>query len=54
MKQQLYLYQVDYSNNNCNKLDIPFIKGQFSTDKAFVYLNVDNIQCDESIAVNEL
>ena len=36
-----------------NQLDIPFTNGEFNTKGAFMNMNVDNIECDESIVVNE-
>ena len=36
-----------------NKLDVPFTNGEFNTKRAFVNMNVDDIECDESIVVNE-
>ena len=54
IKQQVYLYQVWLSNyQSINKLDVPFINGEFNTEGAFMNVNVDDIKCDESIVVNE-
>ena len=36
-----------------NKLDIPFTNGEFNTKGAFMNMNADDIECDESIVVNE-
>ena len=36
-----------------NKLDVPFSNGEFNTKGAFMNMNVDDIECDESIVVNE-
>ena len=36
-----------------NKLDVSFTNGEFNTKGAFVNMNVDDIECDESIVVNE-
>ena len=36
-----------------NKLDIPFTNGEFNIEGAFMNVNVDDIECDESIVVNE-
>ena len=36
-----------------NQLDIPFTNGEFNTKGAFMNMNVDDIECDESIVVNE-
>ena len=36
-----------------NKLDVPFTNGEFNTKGAFMKMNVDDIECDESIVVNE-
>ena len=36
-----------------NQLDVPFTNGEFNTKGAFMNMNVDDIECDESIVVNE-
>ena len=36
-----------------NQLDVPFTNGEFNTERAFMNMNVDDIECDESIVVNE-
>ena len=36
-----------------NQLDVPFTDGEFNTKGAFMNMNVDGIECDESIVVNE-
>ena len=36
-----------------NKLDVPFTNGEFHTKGAFMNMNADDIECDESIVVNE-
>ena len=36
-----------------NQLDIPFTNGEFNTKGAFMNMNVDDIECDESIVENE-
>ena len=36
-----------------NQLDVPFTNGEFNTKGAFMDMNVDDIECDESIVVNE-
>ena len=36
-----------------NHLDIPFKNGEFNTKRAFMNVNTDDIECDESIVVNE-
>ena len=36
-----------------NQLDVPFTNGEFNTKRAFMNMNVDDIECDESIVVNE-
>ena len=36
-----------------NQLDVPFINGEFNTKGAFMNVNVNDIECDESIKVNE-
>ena len=48
MKQQVYLYQVEYSI--VIYVDVPFINGEFNS-MLFRELNVDDIECDESILV---
>ena len=32
-------------------MDVPFTNGEFNTQGAFIKLNVDDIECDESIWV---
>ena len=36
-----------------NQLDVPFTNGEFNTKGVFINRNVDDIECDESIVVNE-
>ena len=36
-----------------NQLDVPFTNGEFNTKGTFMNVNVDDIECDESIVVNE-
>ena len=40
-----YNYPIDIS------LDVPFTNGEFNTKGAFMNMNVDDIECDESILV---
>ena len=46
-----YDYQI--LNQSINQLDVPFTNGEFNTVNAFMNMNVDDIECDESIVVNE-
>ena len=48
MKQQVYLYQVEYSI--VIYVDVPFINGELHS-MLFRELNVDDIECDEGILV---
>ena len=48
MKQQVYLYQVEYSF--FVYVDVPFTNGEFKS-MLFRDKNVDDIECDESIIV---
>ena len=50
-KQQVYLYQVEYSFVYIY-VDVPFTNGKFNS-MLFRDKNVDDIECDESIVVNE-
>ena len=36
-----------------NQLDVPFTNGEFDTKGAFMNMNVDDIECDESIVISE-
>ena len=48
MKQQVYLYQVEYPI--LIYVDVPFTNGEFKS-MLFRDKNVDDIECDESIVV---
>ena len=48
IKQRVYLYQVEYSYSFY--VDIPFTNGEFNS-MLFRDMNVDDIECDESILV---
>ena len=47
--QRVYLYQVDHSYSFY--VDVPFTNGEFHMDRAFMDMNVDDIECDEGIVV---
>ena len=32
-----------------NEVDVPFKKGELNTKRAFLNLNIDELECDESI-----
>ena len=49
LKQQVYHYQVEYLY--VFYVDVPFINGEYNTINAFMNVNVDDIECDESISV---
>ena len=36
-----------------NQLDVPFTNGEFNTKGAFINMNVDDMDCDDSIVVND-
>ena len=36
-----------------NRIDVPFTNGEFNTKGAFINMNVNDIECDESIVVNK-
>ena len=54
MQQLPFPYKVHLNFQSLQFLDVPFINGEFNTKGAFMNMNVDDIECDESMIVSKM